>query len=315
MRVLVTGANGFVGGHLLNLLARRGDEVTAVSREDIDICDQQAVADLVASTAPGRVFHLAAQASVARSFHEPLQTFEVNVLGTVNLFEAVRHHAPSARVLVASSADTYGCVELDRIPVDEDSPQRPASAYAASKVAQEAVAFQYARTYGTHVVCTRSFNAIGPGQSTAFALPNFASQIAAHVVAGTPPRLRVGNLDVERDFIDVRDVVRAQTMLLDADAGGLAYNVCNGTPVRLRDALEELILQSGQEVSVEVDPALLRPVDLPRMAGANRRLCATVPWSATIPLSQSLSDLYEASLACARAESDAGSRSRDSRQE
>lgn len=302
MRVLVTGANGFVGGHLLELLSQRGDEVTAVSREDIDICDPDAVAELVAKTAPERIVHLAAQASVAESFREPLRTFEINVLGTVSLLEAVRTYAPDARVLVASSADTYGKVEPSELPVSEDALQRPVSPYAASKVAQEAVAFQIARAYGTYVVCTRSFNAIGPRQSTAFALPSFAAQIAASVVAGTHARIRVGNLEVERDFVDVRDVVRAQVMLLDGEAGGRAYNICSGVPVRLRDALDRLIVESGVEVSVEIDQALFRPADLPRMAGDNRRLCSTVPWSATFPLSLSLRDLYAASLARAAAD-------------
>ncbi len=296
MRVLVTGANGFVGGHLLDLLARRGDEVTAVSREDIDICDPEAVEELVASTVPEQVYHLAAQASVALSFREPIRTFQVNVLGTVALLEAVRAHAPGARVLVASSADTYGRVGPDEIPVLEDTPLRPVSPYAASKVAQETVAFQFVRAHGMHVVCTRSFNAIGPGQSTAFALPSFAAQIVRGVAEGRELRLRVGNLGVERDFVDVRDVVQAQAMLLDADTAGRVFNVCSGVATRLRDALDQLIDVSGQEVSVEIDPILMRPADLPRMAGDNRKLCATVPWSATIPLSQSLRDLYEDAL-------------------
>lgn len=299
MRVLVTGANGFVGGHLLSLLSVRADEITAVSREDLDICDAADVDALIRSVSPERVVHLAAQASVAHSFREPIQTFQINALGTMNLLEAMRTHVPSARLLVASSADTYGHVEPHEIPIGEDTLQRPVSPYAASKVAQESLALQYARAYGMRIVVTRSFNAIGPGQSTDFALPSFAAQIARSAASGTDAVLKVGNLDVERDFVDVRDVVRAQVMLLDGDATGQSFNVCSGTPVRLRDALDLLITESGQSVRIEVDPTLLRPVDVPRMAGDNRRLCAAVPWSTTIPLSQSLRDLYQASLAVA----------------
>jgi GDP-4-dehydro-6-deoxy-D-mannose reductase len=299
MRVLVTGANGFVGGHLLSVLACHDLEVVAVSREDLDVCDASDVDSLVRSARPERVFHLAAQASVALSFREPVRTFQINALGTLNLLEAMRTHVPDARLLVASSADTYGHVEPHEIPVHEDVPQRPVSPYAASKVAQESVALQYARAYGMHVVVTRSFNAIGPGQSTDFALPSFAAQIARGAARGKGIRLQVGNLDVERDFVDVRDVVRAQVMLLESSAPGQCFNICSGSPVRLSDALDVLIAESGQSVIVEVDPELLRPTDVPRMAGDNRKICATVPWSATIPLSQSLRDLYQASLAAA----------------
>lgn len=296
MRVLVTGANGFVGGHLRHLLASRGDEITGVSREDLDICDGVAVSELVRSVRPDAVFHLAAQASVARSFDDPIGTFETNACGTLTLLEALRTHAPEARLLVASSADTYGRVEPHEIPVDEETPPRPFSPYAASKVAQEALALQYARSFGLHVVVTRSFNAIGPGQSTTFALASFASQIAESANRGIAQVLRVGNLDVERDFVDVRDVVRAQVMLLDSDSGGRAFNICTGKAVRLREALDVLIAESGLDVTVEVDRALLRPSDVPKIVGSNRRLCAAVPWSATIPLQRSLRDLYRASF-------------------
>lgn len=299
MRVLVTGANGFVGGYLLRLLSERGDEITAVSREDLDIRDSTVVDALIRSVEPERIFHLAAQASVARSFQDPLGTFETNALGTLTVLEAVRVHAPSARLLVASSADTYGRVEPHEIPVDESTPQRPVSPYAASKVAQEAIALQYARSFGLHVVVTRSFNAIGPGQSPVYAIASFAAQIARCARSGREPVLRVGNLDVERDFIDVRDVVRAQVMLLDGEASGQPFNICSGRSVRLGDPLAMLIAESGLDVKVEVDPSLLRHVEVPRMAGSNARLCATVPWSATIPLERSLHDLYQASLASA----------------
>ena len=297
MRTLVTGANGFVGGHLLNLLMSRDDDVIAVSREDLDIRDAAVVDNLVRSVRPEAVYHLAAQASVARSFDDPIGTFEVNALGTLTLLEALRTHCPAARVLVASSADTYGRVEPHEIPTAEETPQRPLSPYASSKVAQEALAMQYARTFGLHVVVTRSFNAIGPGQAATFALASFAAQLVGIARGLGEPVLRVGNLEVERDLIDVRDVVRAQVMLLDADAAGQAFNICRGEAVRMRDALDLLIAVSGLQVSVVVDPGRLRPADVPRMVGSNQKLCATVAWSATVSLEQSLRDLYESTMA------------------
>lgn len=297
MRVLVTGANGFVGRHLLNLLEDRCDEITAVSREDLDICNASVVTELVRSVQPEAVFHLAAQASVARSFDDPIGTVETNALGTLSVLEALRAHAPKARLLVASSADTYGLVSDPEVPITEDTPQRPVNPYAASKVAQEALALQYARTFGMHVVVTRSFNAIGPGQAATFALASFAAQLVDIARGLGEPVLRVGNLEVERDLIDVRDVVRAQVMLLDADAAGQAFNICRGKTVRMRDALDVLIAASGLQVSVVVDPGRLRPADVPRMVGSNQKLCATVPWSARISIEQSLGDLFESAMA------------------
>ena len=297
MRTLVTGANGFVGGHLLNLLMSRGDDVIAVSREDLDIRDAGVVDNLVRSARPEAVYHLAAQASVARSFDDPIGTFEVNALGTLALLEALRAHCPAARVLVASSADTYGRVEPHEIPTAEETPQRPLSPYAASKVAQEALAMQYARTFGLHVVVTRSFNAIGPGQAATFALASFAAQLVEIGRGLREPVLSVGNLEVERDLIDVRDVVRAQAMLLDADAAGEVFNICRGEGVRLRDALDVLIAVSGLQVSVVVDPRRLRPADVLRMVGSNQKLCATVPWSTTISIKRSVQDLFALAMA------------------
>ena len=220
MRALVTGGRGFVGTWLVRHLVALGHDVRVLDRDEADIRDAAAVESIVAEAAPDVVFHLAAQASVARSLADPFPTFEVNVMGTVNVLEAVKRRAAKARVIVASSAEVYGIVGEDALPITEDAPLAPVNPYAASKVAQEAVALAYHRGSGLDVIVTRSFNTIGPGQSTDFALPSFAARLAAIVRGEAPPVLEVGNLDVERDFTDVRDAARAYALLAERGAAG-----------------------------------------------------------------------------------------------
>jgi GDP-4-dehydro-6-deoxy-D-mannose reductase len=296
-RALITGAAGFVGGHLGTRLRSAGVEVHALDRGDADIRDLEAMRALVADAAPDVVYHLAGQSSAARSLDDPIETFETNVVGTVSLLEAVRREAPRARVVVASSADAYGAVPADRLPVDESEPMAPANPYAASKAAQEVVAMQYARTYALDVVVARSFNTVGPGQSSSFALPSFAAQLARIASAGAPAILRVGNLDVRRDFTDVRDAARAVALIGERGERGETYNICSGRDVPLRRALDMLIAASGVEVRVEVAPERIRPADVPRLVGSYRRLNAATGWEPHIVLEQSLADLYASVLA------------------
>ena len=292
MRVVVTGAGGFLGRHLVRELASRGVETVAVDRAEADVCDAAAVADLVARTRPDAVVHLAAQSRVAHSFADPGETFRVNVLGTVAVLEAVRRHAPRARILVASSAEVYGAVGADALPIDESAPLAPVNPYGASKVAAEAAALQFHRAHGLDVAVLRAFNAVGPGQATDFALPGFAAQLAAIARGAAEPVLRVGNLDAERDLTDVRDVARAYALALERGEAGGVYNVCSGTAVPIRRALEALVAASGLEVRVEVDPSRLRPVDVPCVYGSPRRLAVVTGWRPEIPLERTIADLY-----------------------
>jgi GDP-4-dehydro-6-deoxy-D-mannose reductase len=292
MRVVVTGAGGFLGRHLVRELASRGAETVAVDRAEADVCDAAAVADLVARARPDAVVHLAAQSRVAHSFADPGETFRVNVLGTVAVLEAVRRHAPRARILVASSAEVYGAVGADALPVAESAPLAPVNPYGASKVAAEAAALQFHRAHGLDVAILRAFNAVGPGQATDFALPGFAAQLAAIARGAAEPVLRVGNLDAERDLTDVRDVARAYALALERGESGGVYNVCSGTAVPIRRALEALVAASGLEVRVEVDPSRLRPVDVPCVYGSPRRLAAATGWRPEVPLERTIADLY-----------------------
>jgi GDP-4-dehydro-6-deoxy-D-mannose reductase len=292
MRVLVTGARGFVGGHLVRCLAGRGAEVAELDREDGDVCDAASTARAVEAARPDAVVHLAGLASVARSFDRPVETYRANALGTVHVLEAVRAHAPGARVVVASSADVYGAARPEDLPLTESSPLAPASPYAASKAAAEYAALAYRRGFGLDAVVARSFNAVGPGQSTEFALPSFADQLAAIARGAAPPVLRVGNLEAERDLTDVRDVARAYALLVErADVEGV-YNVCTGAAVSMRAALDLLVRAAGLDVAVEVDPSRLRPADAPRLVGSAERLERATGWRPEITLEQSLADLF-----------------------
>lgn len=291
MRALVTGSQGFVGTWLVRELEAASHSVVAIDRDDADVRDAAALARIVDDARPDVVFHLAAQASVARSYADPVGTYETNVLGTVALLEAVRSAAPAARVVVASSAEVYGASSDHATPLAEDRPLRPVSPYAASKVAQEAAALQYWRSSGIDVVIARSFNAIGPGQSTAFALSAFASQLAAIAAGRSAPVLRVGNLDAVRDFTDVRDVVRAYVAMAERGEAGGVYNIASGVGRSVADALAVLVDAIGLRVEIAVDEARLRPSDVPWLVGDASLLRSTAGWSPAISIRESARDL------------------------
>ncbi|HEX6911120.1 MAG TPA: GDP-mannose 4,6-dehydratase, partial [Longimicrobium sp.] len=237
---------------------------------------------------PDAVVHLAGQASVGDSFADPLGTWDVNATGTLRLAGAL---PDGARLLLASSAEAYGAVPEAEQPIREDRPLRPTNPYAASKAAAEMAALQ-AAARGVEAVVARAFNHTGPGQDARFALPSFARQLAAVRAGEAEPLLRVGNLSARRDLLDVRDVVRAYVRLLEAGEPGGVYNVCSGQAHTIAGALDELIDLSGTRTRVEVDPARVRPVDVPLLLGDNGRMRA-LGWTPAIPLRQTLGDLLE----------------------
>ncbi len=291
MRALVTGSQGFVGAWLVRELETAAHTVVAIDRDDADVRDAASIARIVGDARPDAVFHLAAQASVAQSYGDPVGTYETNVLGTVALLEALRTAASAARVVVASSAEVYGVEPDESNPLAEDHPLRPVSPYAASKVAQEAAALQYWRSFGVDVVIARSFNAIGPGQRTTFALSAFAHQLVAIGRGRSEPVLRVGNLEAVRDFTDVRDVVRAYVAMAERAAAGGVYNIASGTGRSIADALAVLVAASGLEVEIAVDESRLRPSDVPWLVGDSARLRRETGWSPTISIQESARDL------------------------
>lgn len=293
MRALVTGAGGFVGGHLVAHLTDAGDEVTATdpSHGGADITDADAVAAELADAAPEVVYHLAGWANVGTSWAHPADVFRINAEGTLNVLAAART-AGVARVVAVSSADVYGKAAPEEMPLTEESPLRPASPYAASKVAADYLGLQAWLGHGLEVMRVRAFNHLGPGQSDGFMASALASRIArAERDGGTV--LPVGDLTARRDHTDVRDVVRAYRLLALDGQPGEAYNVCSGHDVAVQDVADTLLSRAHGDLRFEVDPDLLRPVDLPVLRGSHNKLTQATGWEPDIPLETTLADLLD----------------------
>lgn len=310
MKVLVTGVAGFVGGHMAEFLRNEqpGVEVFGIVKPhgssgvalpgrvaviEADLEDAAAVDAALDLVHPDRIIHLAAQSSPQASWDDPGGTLRINVLGLLNLLEAVRKRSLSPRILVVGSAEEYGMVDARDLPVDEDTPLRPATPYAVSKVAQGYLALQYAISFRMGIIRTRTFHHTGPGRGESFAESSFARQIAEIEVHRRPPVLAVGNLEAVRDFSDVRDVVRAYWRLLESGDAGDVYNVCSGKGIRIRDLLQALITAAGIDVEVRVDAERLRPSDIPALVGDPTKLREATGWAPEVPLDRTLGDLLQ----------------------
>ena len=290
MRSLITGGRGFVGHWLADHLRDLGDEVVAIDRE-VEITDPTALLEAMSAAVPDAVYHLAALTHVGQSWEEPLQVLEVNIMGTAAVLAAARQCGSDPRVLVTSSAEVYGAVtDPGRLPLHEGSPTAPLTPYAASKLAAEAVVAQAHLGHGQHVITVRPFNHIGPGQTPNFAVPALARRIvdADRRGAATIP---VGNLSARRDFTDVRDVVRAYRLLVESGQPGEIYNVCSGRDVSIREIADGLLELAGTTLEFEVDPTLVRPVEVPVLRGDPTRLVEATGWAPEVPLDRTLADV------------------------
>jgi len=295
MRALVTGAAGFVGPHLSRALEASGDEVVGLDQSNgPDLLDGDRWVDTFQHHTPDVVFHLAGWSDVSGSWQQPVRTFQVNALGTLSVLEAARQ-AKVSRVVLISSADVYGPVSPDRQPITEVHPPQPRSPYGVSKQAAEALGLQYHRAHGLDVVIVRPFNHLGPGQSPQFAAPAFALQIAAAERAAAEGEaggeILHGDLSARRDLTDVRDVVRAYRMLAVSGEPGEIYNVCSGTAVAMSDVLDMLVAQATVPIRRVLDPARLRPVELPVLQGSHAKLTEATGWEPEIPLARTLADV------------------------
>lgn len=278
MRVLITGADGFVGGHLARHLRDVGDEVIAIAGphcqarvEKLDVTDAKATLESIARHRPDGIVHLAGFSSVSRSHQSPGLAFEVNAVGTVNVLAAVREaKLAETRTLVISSGEVYGPVKPGT-PAREDHPVVATSPYSASKIAGEIATRQFHVSYGQQVVIARPFNHLGSGQDPTFVIPSFAKQIREMKGAGV---LKVGNLEAVRDFSHVDDVVAAYRLLLEKGVPGETYNIGSGIGRTIRAVLDELLAVAQADVTVEIDPARLRPSDIPSLVGDASKLRA-----------------------------------------
>lgn len=312
MRALITGITGFAGSHLADyLLAEQSDvEIFGTYRwrsrmENIDhlegkinllecdLRDAAAVHGVLAEVRPDFIFHLAAQSYVPASWRAPSDTLTTNLIGQTNIFEAVRMLELDPVIQIAGSSEEYGLVLPDEVPIKETNPLRPLSPYAVSKVGQDLLAYQYFRSYGLKTIRTRGFNHTGPRRGEVFVTSNFAKQIASIEAGLREPVIRVGNLDAQRDFTDVRDMVRAYWLAVTKAKHGEVYNLASGKAVTIRELLDQLLALSETKVEVQVDPERLRPSDVEILLGDFSKFKADTGWEPSIPLEQTLRDTLD----------------------
>lgn len=305
---LVLGANGFVGQWLARELREHGYRVCASDvqpkpstwlvcdfYQSSNLLEVDTLAHLFEVTQPNQVYNLAAVSSVGQSWRNPALTMRVNVEGTVNLLEVCRTMDSKPKVLLVGSSEEYA---PSGEPLSEDSPLAATNPYGISKEAQGRIADMYFREYNLPVYRVRAFNHTGPGQASAFVLPSWCRQTAEIERSGQPGSIRVGNLEVSRDFSDVRDVVRAYRMLMESDCAGEVFNVGNGISRPLRELLDLIISFCSQEVTVEVDPVLLRPADNPVISCDASRIESALGWKPSFPIESTLYDLFSSFLMC-----------------
>jgi GDP-4-dehydro-6-deoxy-D-mannose reductase len=313
---LVTGADGFVGQHLVAELLSRGEDVVGavlsqppqlttlaqaeagrVRWDALELESAESVRQLARSHRPDRIFHLAGLSSAADSLDDPVPPMRINVVGTLFLLDelgAIRRetgHDPA--ILIAGSAHVYGAAAARFRPLTEDCPLEPLSPYGVSKAAQEMLGTQFHRSAGLSIIVTRSFNHLGPGQRPVFVAAELASRIVELRESGGEGTVRAGNLEVRRDFSDVRDVVRAYVALTESGEAGRVYNVCSGRAYAVGQLVDILAELAGVQVEIETDPARLRPTDVPEMVGSYERLAGATGWAPEIPLERSLADLLD----------------------
>ena len=311
MKILITGAAGFVGGHLIEALKDNcKNEISAfvlnekeagrvnLPKENIylvDITNASMVKDTVKEVRPDMVFHLAAQSSVGLSWKHPALTYSVNITGTVNILEALKEFSPNARILLVGSAEQYGSVAIDEQPIKETQHLVGNNPYSVSKMAQEAAARLFLKESNLQIIRVRAFNHIGAGQETKFVIPNWCSQvISMEKDLKKDSCLFVGNINVKRDFTDVRDIVRAYILLAENGKSGEIYNVGSGISHSLEDVLK-LIKENSfrKDITWKVDESRLRPSDIEELCADVTKLKSTVDWEPVYTLEQSVKWIME----------------------
>lgn len=308
-RVLITGVSGFAGSFLAErLLSGNMYEVfgtyhstkpdffssTRLQSRSIDLENAGTVDALIADVRPDIIIHLAALAAPAESFHTPAKTITNNVVGQINLLEAVhKHKLEQVRIIIVSSADVYGLIKPEDVPIDEETPFRPGNPYAVSKITQDYLGLQYFLAYKLNIVRVRPFNHIGPRQSDRFAIASFAKQIAEIEKGKLEPILKVGNLDSKKDFTDVRDIVRAYELLFEKGDVGDVYNLGSGKAHTIQELLDILLSLAKKDISVEKDPMRIRPSDTALLICDNTKLKRATGWEVEIPIEVTLRNILD----------------------
>ena len=310
-RVLVTGVTGFAGSHLVDYILTRNDcEIFGIQRwrsplenvehfkekitlVECDLRDASSTRDTLERMRPDWIFHLAAQSFVPTSWSAPTESLTTNVLGELNIFEAVRRIGLQCRIQIACSSEEYGMVNADELPIKETNPLRPLSPYAVSKVAQDLLAYQYWMSWKVDSVRTRGFNHEGPRRGPVFVASDFAKQIADIEKGLKPPVLHVGNLEAKRDFTDVRDMVRGYWLALEKCEPGEVYNLCSGKAYSIRQVLDLLLGMSKVRIEVRQDRLRLRPSDVPVLLGDRTKFTQATGWEPAIPFERTLQDMLD----------------------
>ena len=307
MRIFITGATGFAGSHLVEQLTAAGHELfslvhASTSHQPLlqhknmtvipgDLLEPNSLETAVAQAKPDVVYHLAGQAYPGKSWQQPGLTLAVNSVGTANLLQAVVKYG-RPRVLIVTSAEIYGEIDIESLPITENTQPAPRHPYGVSKWMAGLLVPLYWQRYQLPVVEARPFNHIGPHQALGFVVPDFASQLAGIRLGQRPNQMTVGNLEALRDFTDVRDVARAYTLLAEQGKPGEGYLICSGKPVKIETILHKLIALSEVEVTVETDPERMRPSDTPCLYGSSAKLQALTGWQPRISLENSLADIF-----------------------
>lgn len=302
---LVIGAAGFVGNYLINEMHESGIEAYATKLPheifenphaavyDLNILDKNAIVELLLDIRPDYIFHLAAQSSVGLAWKNPQLTVDVNIKGSINVMDAIRELFYKPRVLLIGSGEEYGHILPEETPIKEDNRLRPGNIYAATKACQNMIGSIYAKAYDMDLMLVRAFNHIGPGQLPLFVVSDFCKQVAEIEVGLREPVMKVGNLAAKRDFTDVRDVVKAYVALVQEGKAGETYNVGRGRAWAIQDILNMIIEKSTESINVEVDPAKIRPVDVPIIEADITKIQELTGWKPIIPIEQTIQETLD----------------------